>query len=200
MEVFKCNKNNVKWYKKINWAKILLIFVISFFVFYFFFYYISSGNDLNKIVFTSIVISLLISLYYVLSDLIENRDRIFFINKRDLGYIEIHKELSGKFLSSSEFDKIIRKEDIEEIYLKNYLYEGIDKGIIKSIKYAKKKSNCIVLKANVEEKVWKSTSRFTISKIYLTNRKRIKKIIIPNDYEEYNKLYKIIKERIDKNV
>ena len=200
MEVFKCNQKKNKWYQKINWPKVLIIFIVSFLIFYLFFYYISNAYEIDRVFLTSLIISILITINYIFNDIIENRDRVFIINKSDIGYIEIHKELSGKFLKSSDFNKIISKEDIEEIYLKNHLFEGIDRGIIKSINYLKKKNNCIVIKAKTDEKIWKSVSRFTISKIYLVNRIKNKKIIIPNDYEENNKIYKYLKERYDKNV
>lgn len=198
MEVFRYNKNNSKWYKKIDWIKILVIFIISFFIFFLFFNAI--GNDTDKALFTSFFVSFLISFNYVLSDLIENRDRVFILDKSTLGYVEIHKELSGKFLRTNEFYSILRKEDIDDIFNKNYLFEGIDKGEILSINYIKKKSSCIVVKANVKEKRWKSISKFFISKVYLVEKKYKKKIIIPNDLDEYSKIYRFLKERNDKNV
>jgi len=201
MKIFKYNKSNSKWYKKIDWVKLLFIFSFSFFLSFLFFYSISNQSNTEKSLFTSIIISLLISLNYFLNDLIENRDRVFILDGHCFGYVEIHKELSGgKFLKTNDFYNIINKEEIEDIFFKNYLYEGIDKGEIESVKYLKKKSNCIILKANVKEKRWKSTSRFVVSKIYLIEKKYEKKIIIPNDFGEYNKIYNILKERNEENV
>lgn len=200
MEIFKYNKTNTKWYKKIDWIRLLLGFIISFFIFFMFFYFISNSNNTDEIFFTSLIISFLIVIFFFFDDLIENRDRVFIQDGKTFGYIEIHKELSGKFLRTSEFYNILNKEDIEEVFEKNYLFEGIDKGEIESIESIRKKANCIVIKAKVKEKKWKSTSRFFISKVYVVEDLYKKKMIIPNDYDNYNIIYKNLKKRNDENV
>ena len=200
MELFRYNKENVIWYKKIDWIKVLLSFILSFFLFFMFFYYISNQSNIESVFFTSFLIGFLIAFNTYLSDLLENRDRVFILDKKSLGYLEIHKEISGKFLKTSDFYNILNKEELEDLYNKNYLYEGIDKGEIKNICFIKKKPNCIIIKAYVKEKRWKSTSKFVISKVYIIEKNYKKKIIIPNDFDEYNKLYRLLKERVDKNV
>lgn len=192
MEVFKCNKKNNKWYKRIDYIKLLLVLVISFSLFYVFFYYIGGKGNSDNALLTASIMTLLVLLLIFFNDLIENRDKVILLDDDKIGYIELHKEISGKFLRSYEFEETIKKEDIEKIYTKNHLFEGVDKGEIIKVLKVKKKANCLVIKAKVKAKEWKSTSRLVISNPYLVNKEYIKRIIIPNDFDNYNRLYKIL--------
>ena len=46
----------------------------------------------------------------------------------------------------------------------------------------------MVVKAKVIEKEWKSASFYTISKLYVVEKEKTKKLIIPNDVDNYEKL------------
>ena len=190
MEYFKSNNKNNKLYNKINWIKLLIVFVVSFIIFSLFFYYIGNSKDIDSTIINSIIISILLAIWSILNDILQNRTRIFVCNEKEIGYIEIHEEKTGKFLRDYEFQELIDKTDIKDIYSNNHLYEGIDKGIIKNIVKIKKKYNRTVLEANVIEKSWKSASRVSITKLYLVDKEYKKKFIIPNDYDNYEKLYK----------
>ena len=190
MEYFKSNNKNNKLYNKINWIKLLIVFVVSFIIFSLFFYYIGNSKDIDSTIINSIIISILLAIWSILNDILQNRTRIFVCNEKEIGYIEIHEEKTGKFLRDYEFQELIDKTDIKDIYSNNHLYEGIDKGIIKNIIKIKKKYNRTVLEANVIEKSWKSASRVSITKLYLVDKEYKKKFIIPNDYDNYEKLYK----------
>ena len=190
MEYFKSNNKNSKLYNKINWIKLLIVFVVSFIIFSLFFYYIGNSKDIDSTIINSIIISILLAIWSILNDILQNRTRIFVCNEKEIGYIEIHEEKTGKFLRDYEFQELIDKTDIKDIYSNNHLYEGIDKGIIKNIVKIKKKYNRTILEANVIEKSWKSASRVSITKLYLVDKEYKKKFIIPNDYDNYEKLYK----------
>ena len=193
MECCKSNKSNERIYNKINYLKMLLVFFISFIGFSLFFYYIGNKQNLDDSVTTALIISLLLCLGSILSDLFSNRDRIYIFNKKEFGYLEIHKEKNGgAFLKELEYDKAVNKYTPEDIYENTNLYEGIDKGIIKDVISVEKKSNKIVAKATVVEKQWESSGFFTISKLYLIEKEYVKKFIIPNDYDNYEKIYKTL--------
>ena len=206
MEFCRSNKSNEKIYNKINYSKMLLVFFVSFVLFSLALYFISNKQNLDSSVITSLIIALLLSFASVLGDIFDNRDRVYVFNKKEFGYFEIHKEKNGgAFLKDLEYDKAIDKYGMEDIYKNNNLYEGIDKGIIKEVISVKKKFNKIVVKANVEEKQWKATGVFTISNLYVVEKEYEKKMIIPNDYDNYEKIYKTLykmkkDERGDKNV
>ena len=191
MEYFKSNKKNKKIYEKINYTKLLLVIIISFVFFSIAFYYVGGEKDGYNNLRVASIISLLLGVSSVVGDLIDNRNRIFIIDKDDIGYIEIHTEkVSGPYLSDEEYFGIINKKGVEEVYKNNHSYEGVDKGIITGIISVKRKYNRIVVKANVIEKIWKSSSITTISNLYVVEKEKKKKIIIPNDFNNYEKLYK----------
>lgn len=192
MKFLKSNSKNQKFYNKINYIKLLIVFIVSLIAFFLFFYYIGQSKNLDNAIFVSIAIATLLSIGSIISDLSENRDRIFVINKKELGYIEIHKDRAGRFLKYNEYYDALDKYDNEEIYKENHLYEGIDKGVIKSVKSIKKKSNRMVVKANVESKEWKAAGKIMINKLYIVEKEYTKKFIITNDYDEYESLYKML--------
>jgi len=190
MKTYKSNRKNKKISEKINYVKLLLVLIIPLIIFTSFFYYIGGKRDIGTSIQAAAKISLLLGIGSIVGDLIENRNRIFIIDKEDLGYIDIHTEkVGGPYLKDREFYDIIDKHEVEEVYKNNYQYEGIDKGVIKSIISLKKRNNRIVVKARVLEKVWKSASAFTITKLYIVEKEGKRKIIIPNDFDNYNELY-----------
>lgn len=196
MEYFRSNKNNSKIYEKINYIKMLIVIVVSFLLFTLFLYYIGKQQNLDRAVITSLIIALLLGIGSIIGDILENRSRVFVIKKDELGYLEIHTEkVGGAFLRDKEYDEALDKFGIEEIYNNSYKYEGIDKGIINDIISIKKKYNRIVVRANVVEKQWRTSSFFTISKLYVVEKEKKKKLIIPNDYDNYNKLFKKMKTK-----
>ena len=193
MECLKCNKKNKKIYEKINYTKLLIVVIVCIIFFTISFYYIGEKRDINNSLRVASIISILLGASSIIGDIIDNRDRMFIIDNDNIGYIEIHKEkVSGPYLKDEEYFKIINKKGIEEVFKNNHLYEGIDKGTITSIISIKKKYNRMVVKANVIEKMWKSSSSYTISKLYVVEKERKKKIIIPNDLDNYEELYKKI--------
>ena len=62
----------------------------------------------------------------------------------------------------------------------------------------KKKSNKIVVVALVKSKEWVPMGRITIKKLSLENKNKEKKIVIQNDFDNYDKLYKLFEEKIIK--
>lgn len=191
MEIYKSNRKNSKIYKKIDYLKLLIIIVVSFTLFSLFFYYIGRQQKLGDSILTSILVTLLISLGSIISDILENRVKVFLSDRKELGYIEIHNEnFGGPFVSDREYQEVLKKYDIEEIYKDNSQYEGIDKGVIKKVLKIKKRFNKTVVKAEVDLKEWKSSSFISIVNLFIKEKTCIKKIIIPNDYDNYEKLYK----------
>lgn len=190
MEVLQCNKNNTKWYSKINYLKLLLLFVISFLLFSIVLYYIGGEKDLNNAISVSFIISILLSIGSIIGDFVENRSRIFVIDKDEVGYIDIHKEKSGSFLRDIDFKEVIKEYDILDIYKNVHKYEGIDKVVIKKVLSINRKNNRMIVKVETISKEWKSTGFFTISKLFLVDKESTKKLIIPDDYDKYEKLYK----------
>ena len=193
MEIYKSDRKNKKIYEKINYTKLILVIIIPFIVLSIIFYYIGGKQDIGTSIHEAIVVSFLLGIASFIGDLLDNRNRIFVIDKDTIGYIDIHTEkVGGPYLKDDEFWECVNKQGIIEVYKNNYKYEGIDKGIIKSIISIKKKYNRIVLKVNVSTKEWRSSSAYTISKLFVVEKEKKKKIIIPNDFDNYEKLYNFL--------
>ena len=132
MEIFRSHKKNVKIYNKINYIKLLLVFSISFLLFSLFFYYIGREQNLDRSVLTSFAIAILLCVGSIIGDLIDNRSRIFLLNKDKLGYIEIHKDsLGGEYLRENEYFEVVDKSKlpleflkVDEVAIRNAIRNG----------------------------------------------------------------------------
>lgn len=198
MEEFKSNKNNKKWYQKINWKKIIIIFTIVLLICFFAFNYLGRNKDIVSALTRSIIIASLIIIELIVSDLVENRKKIIFLDKKDLFYVEIHDKKDGKFISDTDFDMMIKNRKIKEVYNNIEDYEGIDCGHIKEVLSIRKDNNRLVVIANVNAKEWVPIGKITVKKLELQERNYNKKIIIPNDFDNYDELYKLLDRKIVK--
>ncbi len=198
MEEFKSNKNNKKWYQKINWKKIIIIFTIVLLICFFAFNYLGRNKDIVSALTRSIIIASLIIIELIVSDLVENRKKIIFLDKKDLFYVEIHDQKDGKFISDTDFDMMIKNRKIKEVYNNIEDYEGIDCGHIKEVLSIRKDNNRLVVIANVNAKEWVPIGKITVKKLELQERNYNKKIIIPNDFDNYDELYKLLDRKIVK--
>ena len=198
MEEFKSNKNNKKWYQKINWKKIIIIFTIVLLICFFAFNYLGRNKDIVSALTRSIIIASLIIIELIVSDLVENRKKIIFLDKKDLFYVEIHDKKDGKFISDTDFDMMIKNRKIKEVYNNIEDYEGIDCGHIKEVLSIRKDNNRLVVIANVNAKEWVPIGKITVKKLELQESNYNKKIIIPNDFDNYDELYKLLDRKIVK--
>lgn len=198
MEEFKSNKNNKKWYQKINWKKIIIIFTIVLLICFFAFNYLGRNKDIVSALTRSIIIASLIIIELIVSDLVENRKKIIFLDKKDLFYVEIHDQKDGKFISDTDFDMMIKNRKIKEVYNNIEDYEGIDCGHIEEVLSIRKDNNRLVVIANVNAKEWVPIGKITVKKLELQERNYNKKIIIPNDFDNYDELYKLLDRKIVK--
>lgn len=198
MEEFKSNKNNKKWYQKINWKKIIIIFTLVLLICFFAFNYLGRNKDIVSALTRSIIIASLIIIELIISDLVENRKKIIFLDKKDLFYVEIHDQKDEKFISDTDFDMMIKNRKIKEVYNNIEDYEGIDCGHIKEVLSIRKDNNRLVVIANVNAKEWVPIGKITVKKLELQERNYNKKIIIPNDFDNYDELYKLLDRKIVK--
>ena len=194
MKIYKSNRKANKWYEKINWLRLVLL-LLSFFAFSFAILSIlAQMKDIENALKVSILISLLVGIESVLIDILEHRDRIYFINKNKITYIEIHDDKDGKIYTHLTYYKMLNGKDLEEVHNNIDKYEGIDKGEIIEVKSIKKKCNRTIVKAKVKAQEWDVVGKFTISKMTLNEVEKEKTFIIMNDYEGYSELI----EKIEK--
>ena len=200
MEEFRYNRKNNKWYKKIDWKKIIIFFIIILLICFLVFYFLGKDKYISKAISTSIIISSLITLKYLLNDLMEDRKKMFFIEKKNIFYVELHDQKDGKFISDSDFDEMIKGKSAKEVYDDISNYEGIDCGKVEKVLSVKKKLNKLIVSALVKSKEWVPIGRITIKKIALEDINTKKKIVIHNDFDNYDKLCKLFEEKnIKKN-
>ena len=188
MKIYKSSKNTIKWYRKINWLRLLILALLSFGLTFLITNLMSSFNELGNTFKLSLVISFLVSLETILNDILENRDRIFFIKGNTISYIEIHSEKNVKVLSHYDYIKILEDNNVETVHDNIEKFEGIDKGKIIKIINIKRKYNRTIINAKVKVKEWTDEGKLTKLKMVLKDVEKDKKFIIMNDYNDYNEL------------
>lgn len=197
MKIYEYDKKVLKWYKRIDWIKLVIVTLIAFLVIFLIFNYLGNWKYLTNATKRSFLISGLIALDLILRDLLENRDLKIIVKDREIFYVQIHNRKDGKFLSDNEYEDILMNTTLDEIIRKNDKYEGIDTGKIISVNNIKNRINRIVVDANVKEKIWKPKGWFFSSKINLIEKEHRRKIDIlksVNNFEELEqKLKKINK-------
>ena len=188
MKIYKSSKNTIKWYRKINWLRLLILALLSFGLTFLITNLMSSFNELGNTFKLALVISFLVSLETILNDILGNRDRIFFIKGKTISYIEIHSEKNVKVLSHYDYIKILEDNNIETVHDNIEKFEGIDKGKIIKLINIKRKYNRTIINAKVKEKEWTDEGKLTKLKMVLKDVEKDKKFIIMNDYNDYNEL------------
>lgn len=196
MKTYKSNRNSNKWYEKINWLRLVILFLVIFVFFAGILNLLAQTRDMGNTIRVSLLIAALVGLESILVDLLEHRDRIYFVNKNKITYIEIHEDKDGKIFTHSTYNKILAETKPEDIHNHIEKHEGIDKGEVLEVLNVKRKSNKSIVKVKVKVKEWEAIGRFTISKMILNEREKEKKFIIMNDYEGYSELI----EKLEKNM
>lgn len=192
MKIYKSNYNKVKWYKKINWFKLILCIIILSVSITFILNYLSKGKDFERAIITGLIITSLIGIDIVLSDLFKFKSIILITDKKTIKYVDLQYGKDGTYIPYYEYEETINKDDPIDIYEHIDRYEGINCGLIKDIIKVKKRFNSLKIIANVKEKYWKPHGTFKINKITLEEKEYKKKIIIKNDFQEYDEICKLL--------
>ena len=188
MKIYRSNKKSNSLFRKINWIKIFIVLAIIFTISFGVLSLLSQFKSLSNCIRTSSIIAVLIGLEFFLIDFYDNRDRIYFVNKNKISYIEIHEDRDGKLLTNTEYRKYLEDATPKEIYENQEKFEGVDKGEIIEVISIRKRINKTVAKVKVKSKEWDCVGRFTITKMFLNDKEKTKKFIIMNDYEDYKEL------------
>ena len=68
MKIYSCNEKKMKWYRKVDWFKTLLIFIVVFVAFFSFFHFFIGGvGMLSTAITTAFKISFFITLGVIIS-------------------------------------------------------------------------------------------------------------------------------------
>ena len=194
MKVYKSNRKENSYLKKINWFRLIISMVLVFAFSAGFLSLLAQAKDMGYTIKISLIITIIVGITLILDDILENRDRVYFYDKKKLTFIEIHEDKIGKLLSYKEYKKIIEENSLEDINKDIKKYEGVDQGTVKKVLSIKQKCNRTKVKVLADMNEWEAIGRFTISKLTLNNVEKEKTFIIMNDYENYEELIDIIKK------
>lgn len=188
MKKYLNNKKNNSWYKKIDFLLSFGVFILTFGASFSLLSFFGKARNFSMTLRSSIIITILVTISYILTQLLEHRNTVYMIDKK-IRYVELHDSNDGKFLADEEFREVVDEEKPTKIYNNIEKYEGIDCGEIIEVLKINKRVNRIVLTAKVNAKVWSFKSKFFKSDIHLIEKSYKKKFIIPNDYDKYDELY-----------
>lgn len=193
MKIFKYKKV-YKWYKKINYIKVLALFIAFTLIFFLFFNFFGQSKDMEGAFSTSLLVSLLIILGVIINDLIENRSSIYIEKNKKIYALERHIDFSGEVINEKKFNELTGDDSkIESILKDQKKYEGIDLFEIKRVNKIKKRSKLMCVYCEIEINEWIGKGgRFVIDHYELVKSIKRAKLIIPYDYEGYEELFDLL--------
>lgn len=195
MEIYSCKGKKVKWFRKVDWLRVIILFVIIFILsFIFFNFFVGGTNNFQRAVFTSIILSFLISLGVVVSYCIENRFNLYIEKDGKFYIVYPHSygiEYDEGFVSYKDFKKMTNSVDKIEDILENIdKYTGIDLIEIKKIKKIKMNRKNFKFTAEVRANEWYGKGGiFTIDHYVLEKKVCTKRYLVPLDYVNSRELY-----------
>jgi len=205
MKIYKWNRRKKTWFERVDWLKVAIIFTLSFLLLFAFFYGLLNPSEHERAVATSLLLSFLLSLGKIISDVIENRIDIYVEKENKLYILSPHRIENGydqAMISYKSFQEMTKNQkSLESIFKKGDQYIGIDQIEIEEILKYKKHRNCFSYRAKIISKEWKEEGGlFTVSSYKWGEKKKTKRFIIPDDYENDKELCdKIISYQKKKN-
>ena len=204
MKIYTCNKKRTEWFKRVDWIRVLIVFVIVFLLFFSFFHFIIGGTESSdRAVAVSLLISYLIAIGYMISYSIENRINVY-IEKDDKIYVLFPHKLGNEYenttISYKQFKKLVKTKENIEVVLKDIeSFEGVDLVEILKVEKIKKYNKRFKFTATANIKQWEPKGGIFTIKEYVFNKKYGKiKFIVPTDYEDYEELYNLLENKIKK--
>lgn len=188
MKVFKCNKKNVAWYKKLDYIQIIIVSIFTLLISLFCLNFI--GKDFDRALKSSILITCLIILYLVIKNLIEDREAIYLVDDKKIKYIDYQRKREGTVITDLRYNEIVEKVEPEDIIKNIDQFDGVTVGEIKKIYKIKKRVNKTIVVADVDAKLWKIIGFIRINGTELITKQYKKKFIITRDYDNYEELVK----------
>lgn len=200
MKIYSCNENKYHWFDKVNWKRVIFVFITLLILLFLFFYFvISSKSDIERAIATSLLISYAISIGMIIYYSIDNRINVYIIKDKKLYIIMPHKfsrEYDDSLISYNDFRKMVDSDKkINDILANQFKYVGIDIFLVNSIKNTKVDSKGFKFTVGGELSAWKSTSGVFIANNYSCESiETNKKFYVTFDYNKYEELLSFIKE------
>ena len=179
MKIFSCDEKKVKWYKKVNWISILILFILVFSIcFCFFHFFIGGTNMIGFAIRCSLEISILISLSLIISYCINNRINIYVVHNDDIYVIYPHSygvDYDDGYIKYDDFRKYVKNEENVLSVIENVKKNtGIDLVKINKVSKINKNMKSFSFTADVVANEWQGKGGFFSYSEYILNKNRKK--------------------------
>ena len=192
----KVYKRKLKWKDKVNWRKVILMFLlVSIVGFLILFYVVGSGTELVRAIITSIIIGLLLTISNIVSSIIYYDDFTVLVDNKKK-YLLCNQD-ENFFFDAKGNAKRVKDYDTDEKAIEAFdnLEKNIGIDIYQIDKYdiIKVDDKYIRIKLDGTIKKWDRKLEKRRCDYYLVEEKEERIITIHNRFENYDELIKIFK-------
>jgi len=192
----KVYKRKLKWKDKVNWRKVILMFLlISIIGFLILFYVVGSGTELIRAIITSILIGLLLTISTIVSSILYYDDFTILVDNKKK-YLICNQD-ENFFFDAKGNAKRVKDYDTDEKVVEafNNLEKNIGIDIYQIDKYdiIKVDDKYIRIKLDGTIRKWDRKLEKRRCDYYLVEEKEERIITIDNRFENYDELVKIFK-------
>lgn len=191
MKLYRFKNNKVKWYKKINFLKVIIIFILTFAVFFLSFGFLSEFKDIDVNILRTSIISILIGIGTLTSEIIDHKNVLFITKDNKILYLDFYDEKSLDYIIKANEKQ--SEEEITEKILKNIKKEeGINYGEVLEVLSTRNTKTRLIVKVKANTIEWKEKGFFFVFKLNLQSKIKEKKLIIRKDIDDFDELKEII--------
>lgn len=191
MKLYRFKNNKVKWYKKINFLKVIIIFILTFAVFFLSFGFLSEFKDIDVNILRTSIISILIGIGTLTSEIIDHKNVLFITKDNKILYLDFYDEKSLDYIIKANEKQ--SEEEITEKILKNIKKEeGINYGEVLEVLSTRNTKTRLIVKVKANTIEWKEKGFFFVFKLNLQSKIKEKKLIIRKDIDNFDELKEII--------
>lgn len=191
MKLYRFKNNKIKWYKKINFLKVIIIFIITFAVFFLSFGFLSEFKDIDVNILRTSIISILIAIGTITSEIIDHKNVLFITKDNKLLYLDFYDERSLDYIFKANEKQ--SEEEVTEKIIKNIKKEeGINYGEVLEVLSTRNTKTRLIVKVKANTIEWKEKGLFFVFKLNLQSKIKEKKLIIRKDIDDFDELKEII--------
>ncbi len=191
MKLYRFKNNKVKWYKKINFLKVIIIFILTFAVFFLSFGFLSEFKDIDVNILRTSIISILIGIGTLTSEIIDHKNVLFITKDNKILYLDFYDEKSLDYIIKANEKQ--SEEEITEKILKNIKKEeGINYGEVLEVLSTRNTKTRLIVKVKANTIEWKEKGFFFVFKLNLQSKIKEKKLIIRKDIDDFDELSELI--------
>lgn len=191
MKLYRFKNNKVKWYKKINFLKVIIIFILTFAVFFLSFGFLSEFKDIDVNILRTSIISILVAIGTLTSEIIDHKNVLFITKDNKLLYLDFYDERSLDYIFKANEKQ--SEEEVTEKIIKNIKKEeGINYGEVLEVLSTRNTKTRLIVKVKANTIEWKEKGLFFVFKLNLQSKIKEKKLIIRKDIDNFDELKEII--------